>query len=731
MVLDATSGERLARVRVRLDDPKRETTTNEVGEFAFDDVAPGDHTLTAETVGYRLHRESITVVAGQATTTAIPLTADAVRLSETVTVAADAFAPAVPASPSQTRLGAAEIRNLSSVLLDDPMRSMGTVPGVDAADDYHAAFSVRGAPFSRVAVYLDDVPVHAPTHSFGGLGDGYSISALNDQTLGTITLMSAAPPPAFGGAIGAAMAADTRDGSRDKTNVHASVGISDVNVLGEGPLTSDQRGSWLVAARKSHLAYVTHQLGGNSDEQVSFQDVQAKVAYDLDSKNSVAMHVLAGQSNYLAGTPDVDPTVRFTSNSIFDSRGSTDLVKGGWRFAPSSRLMTTTTVEYQRTRDEALSLQSTAVASTRYTDTGAQLAGTWAWNQAATTRFGYAAHAISQSGTSFFAVLEDPRWRSANAYAGSARTQDTYAEQDWTSSSGRVHATAGVRWQWHSGVDDREWLPFASASFEVAPASKIELGWGRYAQAPEIDMIQLADRGRPLSDERSTHAVAAFEQRLDSQTRLRIEGFDREDRAVFDRPGVYPRLVSGEVTWPSTPPRTTNAYDGYSRGVEVVLQRRSANRLTGWIGYTLTYSRSQDLATGMWFDSDNDTRHTLNAYASYRIGPSVNFSGRLNVASGVPVPGYFSVPDFGTEDSTVTDRRNTSRFPAYERLDLRLNKSFVRDKWKMTLYVEAMNATNHRNLRYMGFGGNYMNNSWARLGSTVPLIPSVGFAVDF
>src|SRR5262249_8437369 len=142
-------------------------------------------------VGYRLHRESITVVAGQATTTAIPLTADAVRLSETVTVAADAFAPAVPASPSQTRLGAAEIRNLSSVLLADPMRSMGTVPGGDAAADHRAGMSVRGAPFSRVAVSLDDHPVHAPTHSVGGRRDEYSIPPLTDQMFGTITVMSA------------------------------------------------------------------------------------------------------------------------------------------------------------------------------------------------------------------------------------------------------------------------------------------------------------------------------------------------------------------------------------------------------------------------------------------------------------------------------------------------------------------------------------------------------------
>src|SRR5262252_3165716 len=253
-VSDASSGERLARVRIRLDGTSRETVTNDMGEFTFDDVAPGEHTLIAETVGYRLDREQVLVSSGETTTVAIALTGDTVRLSEDVTVKADPFVSVVPGSPSQIRIGAAEIRNLSSALLDDPMRSMSTLPGVTSPDDFHAEFSVRGAPFRRIGVYLDDVPVRAPTHSFGGLGEGYSISALNDQLLGSMTLMSAAPPPAFGGTIGAAMAADTRDGSRDKTSFHASVGVSDVNVLGEGPLPGGNRGSWLFAGRRSYLA---------------------------------------------------------------------------------------------------------------------------------------------------------------------------------------------------------------------------------------------------------------------------------------------------------------------------------------------------------------------------------------------------------------------------------------------------------------------------------------------
>jgi carboxypeptidase-like protein len=99
IVVDASTAERLARVRLRLDNAGRDTVTNDVGEFAFDDLEPGEHTLVSETVGYRLHTEHVVIVAGQTTEVTIALTGDAVRLNESVTVtASDPFTPVISAN---------------------------------------------------------------------------------------------------------------------------------------------------------------------------------------------------------------------------------------------------------------------------------------------------------------------------------------------------------------------------------------------------------------------------------------------------------------------------------------------------------------------------------------------------------------------------------------------------------------------------------------------------------
>jgi predicted deacetylase len=107
-------------------------------------------------------------------------------------------------------------------------------------------------------------------------------------------------------------------------------------------------------------------------------------------------------------------------------------------------------------------------------------------------------------------------------------------------------------------------------------------------------------------------------------------------------------------------------------------------------------------------------------------------STRLNYGTGAPVPGYFQIADFNVLDSqTIVAQRNTSRLPAYERWDLRVNKSFVHPRWKMTLYGEVLNTLNHKNLRYLGIVGDYNAHGFANLAWSLSRVPAVGLSVEF
>jgi len=67
----------------------------------------------------------------------------------------------------EQNLTSSEVREASTVLADDPFRAIRALPGVSATanNELLAEFSVMGAPFSEVGLYLDDVLLQSPFHN--------------------------------------------------------------------------------------------------------------------------------------------------------------------------------------------------------------------------------------------------------------------------------------------------------------------------------------------------------------------------------------------------------------------------------------------------------------------------------------------------------------------------------------------------------------------------------------
>jgi hypothetical protein len=237
--------------------------------------------------------------------------------------------------------------------------------------------------------------------------------------------------------------------------------------------------------------------------------------------------------------------------------------------------------------------------------------------------------------------------------------------------------------------------------------------------------------GRRLQPLRSNHMTATVEQRLSDNLRLRFEAWNRDDRDLISSPLWDPRLRNGLVYLPWDP-RLENSTRGYSRGAQVMLQRRSANRLSGWVGYTLGYSRQRDGITRLHSWNPWDQRHLVNVYASYRLRPTLNLSSRWTYASGEPIRGYYEERP-GSSGIYLSEQPNLLRMDAYQRLDLRANKAFLFDSWKLTLYGELLNATNHNNQRMVGLRSINIRTGQVRLSfdRVLPIIPVGGIAVEF
>ena len=90
----------------------------------------------------------------------------------------------------------------------------------------------------------------------------------------------------------------------------------------------------------------------------------------------------------------------------------------------------------------------------------------------------------------------------------------------------------------------------------------------------------------------------------------------------------------------------------------------------------------------------------------------MHLSGKWVFGSGFPVP----------------SNNNAIREGDYQRLDVRAEKDWAFTHWKLALYGEVLNLTNHNNPRYFYTSQNPLN---VVTGEGLPIVPTAGVAFEF
>ena len=193
-------------------------------------------------------KKSVVLKEGDNADFQIALNEDAAALTESVTVSTAPFESTDSGAISQQLLNKRELQQLSSVLINDPIRAAQALPSVSANDDYRSEFSVRGAGFDRVGLYLDGILTENFLHTVaGGYPDTGSVSVINADTVDSVSLISGAFPSKFGDRSAAILDIQTRDGNRVKPNGRLQAALTGLAGVVDGPLAK-KRGSYLVAA---------------------------------------------------------------------------------------------------------------------------------------------------------------------------------------------------------------------------------------------------------------------------------------------------------------------------------------------------------------------------------------------------------------------------------------------------------------------------------------------------
>jgi hypothetical protein len=267
------------------------------------------------------------------------------------------------------------------------------------------------------------------------------------------------------------------------------------------------------------------------------------------------------------------------------------------------------------------------------------------------------------------------------------------------------------------------------AEWRLTPALTVRGGTGIYRQFPDFEQVVGSLAARSARPERADQYDLGLEHRLSDSLRWQVALYDRQENGRFARPGADTRLVAGTVVRGSTSAAYEQRLDGYARGIEVLLQRKSPNGFSGWLSYSYGKNRYRDRITRQSYWGDLDQRHTINVYAFYRASDRASFSAKLRTGSNVPLPGYYVQQGSAYY---IGEARNDERLPLYARLDLRANRTFNWSHRRLTLFAEVINVLNRDNYRYDPPGVNSRTGSVSGLfDPLVPIVPSAGVLIEF
>jgi len=669
-------------------------------------------------------------------------------------------APAPAAAPATDIVAPIEVLRTPGAL-DNVFRTLQTLPGVAATDEFGSRLAVRGGAPDQNLTIMDGVEVHDPYRLFG------LTSAFNPETIQRFELATGGFSARYGDRLSSMLVVENRDGTRtDALAGSAALSLTDTNLVLEGRLPAKAAGSWLVTGRRTYYDLVASRIADQNFP--AFADLQGRVGWDPAPGRTLTLFGLRSRQDAAIEIDEDDARGEFqddTENDLAWARFATSLGRRGQsqtvagfsdtrstfgvdaRFENTSRRSNapreggfgTANVAFER----ALSVKDVSLRQELVFSLGNHVveAGAEAHRLATTLRFEIdgdrnpaAANGSSVRGGAGLPDLLNVVERSTRA---GGWVQDTFPVGD------RASIQAGLRWDRPGSTGEHLLSPRLSASFAPGALTRVRAAVGMYTQSPGYEKLAQSDyvldltNRAALRSERAAQASIGVERDLPGNVALKAEGYYKHftnlligrlesEASRLARLARYDFPADLQSSIPSSPLITTMpANDGRGRayGFDVYLSRASGPRVSGWASYT--WGRATRNAYGRRYAFEYDRRHAVSAVGAYRLSPRWELASTVRVASGFPRTAPLGVRVAAVEDADDRDRDgvigellpdrdpagrllyevdfgsvanlNEARLPVFARVDMRVSWRPRGATGRWEFYAEVINLLNRKN----------------------------------
>ena len=605
----------------------------------------------------------------------------------------------------------------------DTLKAVLNLPGVARTPFGSGQLILRGsAPGdSRVFVEGQEIPL---LYHFGGLR-----STISPRFLEAVEFVPGNFAPDYGRATGGIIEVRLRDPASDMVRGEAGVNFYDASVAIEGPLGGGWAGG--AAFRRSWidtlLPLVLPKNGNFSfDTAPRYYDYQFLATRPLGGQKLRLLYY--GSLDKLVAIlkrPGDDPKI--TGTVSFRTMFHALQASLSGEVAPRLKQETSLQLTYEQFRTQVgpeyffnLDVVSLGLRSAWTFDlaSGLQLRG-----------------GLDATVSAVQIALDTPRQAGPgqpNTPAATAPSQTfkkstgqqepgAFAELRWEP-GGQVLVLPGLRVDWYSPISAWTVDPRLGIRWEVVPGTTLKGGVGLFHQPPS-PQESAPELGNPhLKAPVAIHTSIGVEQKLVDGLDGEVTGFHKRlSELVVDDP---------DAAYDPSLPRYVNKGTGRVYGLELTLKARFGERFFGWIAYTFQRSFRTDGFGRPERRFNYDQPHLLTVVGTWNFTRNWSAGGRLRFVSGNPTtPVTGSVLDASSGAYVpLYGAVNSDRLPPFTQLDLRVDRTWTYQKWKLDLYLDVQNVTNHGNAEGLSYSYDYSQKSTL---TGLPILPILGLEAQW
>ena len=690
---------------------------------------------------------------------------------------------------SSITLSTKEIKNMPMLFGEkDVFKTLLLLPGVQSASEGTSGIYVRGGGPDQNLIIIDEATIYNASHLLG------FFSIFNGDAIKSVELVKGGFPARYGGRLSSVIDINMKDGNKESYHCEGGIGLISSNVMVEGPIIKN-KASFMLSGRSTYLDLIMVPVMKRVTEGTAagyyFFDLNGKFNFDLGKKDKLYFSAYFGRDKF-----------HLSNKEKYESGNEYDKYKMGlfWQNA-------TATIRWNHLYSNKVFSNMSFIFSDYTMNTYMGYKYFYGTNSPYNESF----NSDFKSGIRDYTLKYDVTYRpnaTHHLLAGAAVTYhearpnaimmkaDTLTMRNVEKAQGleyalyvedeinirnRFRINPGVRLVAFS-VPHKTWFspePRLSISYNILSNLALKASYAMMSQS----MLLLSTSTIGLPTDLWVPVTDSIRPQRSQQVALGIHYDLKKPRLSFSVEGYYKKMdhilaykegtsyftnMLQNIMDEEVPTNFQNKWTdnvttgrGWSYGVEFLV-RKEAGNFTGWIGYTLSWTKQQfdDLNFGEPFFARYDRRHDVSIVLMYSPAKWVNLSLSWVFATGnaitLPTSLYLSEDLNAYLDNLLPPeegeyyyyasyienygKKNDFRMKPFHHLDIGVQfiKPHKRNNGQSIFEISIYNIYNHHNpffyfttqeYRETESGGEIINK--IQQISIFPIIPTLSYHFKF